>query len=135
MPDSPAPSLLPRDNIRSAIAAAIVLLTVGGWIYALAIPEDRFALSAQTRLWWIEQIVGLAVASACVGILLRKRSFLTPTFWLTVYSLLFDLMRWLFEFTEGQLRVPVALFLYALLLWRLRIARRSTAPPQDASVV
>lgn len=135
MPDSPAPSLLPRDNIRSAIAAAIVLLTVGGWIYALTIPEDRFALSAQTRLWWIEQGVGLAVASACVGILLRKRSFLVPTFWLTVYSLLFDLMRWLLEFTDGQLRVPVALFLYALLLWRLRIARRSTAPPQDVPVV
>jgi len=128
MPDSPASSPLPRDNFRSVIAATIILLTIGGWIYALIVPVTRFALSAQTRLWWIEQIVFVAVAIACVGILLRKRSFLVPAFWLTLYSLLFVLMRWLFQFRSGQIIVPGFVILYALLLWRLRITRRAAVP-------
>ena len=57
----PAP-LLPRDTFRSLIAAAIVVLTLGGWIYVMMIPVDRFALSAQTKLWWIEQVVGFVLA-------------------------------------------------------------------------
>ena len=135
MPDSPASSPLPRDNFRSVIAATIILLTIGGWIYALMVPVTRFALSAQTRLWWIEQIVFVAVAIACVGILLRKRSFLVPAFWLTLYSLLFVLMRWLFQFRSGQIIVPGFVILYALLLWRLRLARRAAVPPADVRAV
>ena len=138
-PTSPAPvpqqystSLLPRDIIRTLIALAIIALTIGGWIYAMMIPVDRFALSAQTRLWWIEQIVGFVLAITCIGIVLRKRSFLTPAFWLTIYSLVFDVMRWIFEFKEGQLRIPVALILYALFIWRLQLARRTVAAEQRA---
>lgn len=125
--DQYSPPLLPKDNLRTVIALAIVALTIGGWIYAMMIPVDRFALSSQTRLWWIEQIVGLVLAIICIGIAMRRRSFLAPAFWLTIYSLVFDVMRWIFEFREGQLRIPIAMILYALFIWRLLIARRTVA--------
>jgi hypothetical protein len=125
---------LPRDVFRTIVALAIILLTVGGWIYALVVPIDRFALAAQTRLWWVEQVVGFVLAIVCIGILVRKRSFLTVAFWLTIYSLLFDVMRWIFEFKEGQPTIPIALILYALFIWRLQIARRSvSAAPGQAT--
>jgi len=141
-PNSPVPqpeqyttSLLPRDTLRTVIALAIVLLTIGGWIYALMIPVDRFALGAQTRLWWVEQVVGLVLALVCIGIAMRKRSFLAPAFWLTIYSLVFDVMRWIFEFRQGQLRIPIALILYALFIWRLHLARRIVATRNHPVVV
>jgi hypothetical protein len=128
-------SLLPRDTLRTLIALAIIALTLGGWIYALMIPIDRFALSLQTRLWWIEQIVSFVLAIVCIGIVIRKRSFLTAAFWLTIYSLVFDVMRWIFEFKEGQLRIPIALILYALFIWRLQLARRTVGGEQRAVAV
>jgi hypothetical protein len=126
-PEQYSPALLPKDTIRTVIALAIVGLTLGGWIYVLMIPVDRFALSAQTRLWWIEQIVSFVLAIICIGIVMRRRSFLAPAFWLTVYSLVFDVMRWIFEFREGQIRIPIAMLLYALFIWRLQLARRAVA--------
>ena len=119
--------LLPRDKFRTLIAIAIVLLTIGGWIYVMMIPVDRWALSAQTRLWWIEQITGFVLALVCIAIALRKRSFLTLAFWLTIYSMIFDIVRWYFEFKEGQPTIPIALVLYALFIWRLQLARRTVA--------
>jgi hypothetical protein len=119
--------LLPRDTFRTLVAVAIVLLTIGGWIYVLMIPVDRFALSAQTRLWWIEQITGFVLAIVSIAIALRKRSFLTLAFWLTIYSMIFDIIRWYFEFKEGQPTIPIALLLYALFIWRLQLARRTVA--------
>jgi hypothetical protein len=110
--------LLPRDTFRTVIAALIILLTLAGWVYALVVPVDRFALAAQTKLWWVEQIV---------GILLRKRSFLGWAFWLTIYSLVFDVMRLIFEFKEGQPTIPIALILYALFIWRLHLTRKRVA--------
>ena len=80
-------------------------------------------------------VVSFVLAIVCIGIVLRKRSFLTPAFWLTVYSLVFDLMRWFFEFKEGQLRIPLALILYALFIWRLQLARRTAAAEQRAVAV
>ena len=124
-------ALLPRDNFRSIVAALITALTIGGWINALGKTPLRDALAAQTRLWWIEQIVAIALAIVCIGIILRKRSFLTPAFWLTVYSLVFDIVRWVFEFKEGQLRVPVALILYALFLWRLWRTRKEVSAVEN----
>ncbi|MDQ6690757.1 MAG: hypothetical protein M3Z18_09640 [Gemmatimonadota bacterium] len=134
-PEQYSPTFLPRDSFRTVVALAIIALTIGGWIYVLMIPVDRFALSAQTRLWWIEQIVSFVLAVVCIGIVLRRRSFLAPAFWLTIYSLLFDVMRWFFEFKEGQLRIPVALILYALFIWRLQLARRSVAAERQAVTV
>ena len=119
--------LLPRDTFRTVVAIAIVLLTIGGWIYVLMIPVDRWALSAQTRLWWVEQITGFVLAIVCIAIALRKRSFLTLAFWLTIYSMIFDIVRWYFEFKEGQPTIPIALVLYALFIWRLHLARRTVA--------
>ena len=134
-PEQYSTSSLPRDTFRTMIALAIIVLTIGGWIYAMMIPADRFALSAQTRLWWIEQIVSFVLAIVCIGIVMRRRSLLTAAFWLTIYSLLFDVMRWIFELKEGQLRIPIALILYALFIWRLQLARRTVADGQHAIAV
>lgn len=127
VPGQYSTSVLPRDTFRTVIASAIVALTIGGWIYVMMIPVDRFALAAQTKLWWIEQVTGFVLALVCIGIVLRKRSFLAWAFWLTIYSLLFDVMRLIFEFKEGQPTIPVALILYALFIWRLYLARRTVA--------
>ena len=127
VPEQYSPSVLPRDTFRTVIALAIVALTIGGWIYVMMIPVDRFALAAQTKLWWIEQVTGFVLALVCIGIILRKRAFLPWAFWLTIYSLLFDVMRLIFEFKEGQPTIPVALILYALFIWRLHLARRTVA--------
>ena len=126
--------LLPRDTFRTVVAALIIVLTIAGWVYALAVPIDRFALVRQTRLWWIEQIVGFVLAIVCIGILLRKRSFLNWAFWLTIYSLIFDVMRLIFEFKEGQPTIPIAPILYALFIWRLYLARKATAAVDTAIV-
>jgi hypothetical protein len=127
--------LLPRDTFRTLVAIGIVLLTIGGWIYVLMIPVDRFALSSQTRLWWIEQITGFVLAIVCIAIALRKRSFLTLAFWLTIYSMIFDIVRWYFEFKEGQPTIPIALLLYALFIWRLQLARRTVAAERQSAAV
>jgi hypothetical protein len=132
VPQQYSASPLPRDTFRTVVAVLIIALTIGGWIYALMIPIDRFALSAQTRLWWIEQVVGFVLAIVCIGIVLRRRSFLTVAFWLTIYSLLFDIVRWVFEFREGKLRIPIALILYALFIWRLQLTRRAVASEERA---
>ena len=133
-PTSPQlqPAVLPRDNFRSVIAALITVLTIYGWIDALGRTPMRQALTVQTRLWWIEQIVKLVLAIVCVGIILRKRWSLTPAFWLTIYSLVFVIVRWVFILREGQLEILVAPLLYALLLWRLWITRRQWSPRPGA---
>ena len=130
-----APSVLPPDIFRSIVAALITILTIYGWVDALGRTPMRNALAAQTRLWWIEQIVKLVLAIICVGIILRKRWALTPAFWLTIYSLVFVIVRWVFIFREGRYEIVVAPLLYALLLWRLWIARKQVAAMDDTVVV
>jgi hypothetical protein len=136
-PTSPQTRLepLPRDTFRSIIAALITILTLYGWIDALGRTPMRNALAAQTRLWWIEQIVKLVLAIVCIGIILRKRWSLTPGFWLSIYSLVFVIVRWVFIFREGQFEIVVAPLLYALLLWRLWIARKAEAATRQTVVV
>jgi hypothetical protein len=126
---------LPRDNFRSVVAALITVLTVYGWIDALGRTPMRQALTVQTRLWWIEQIVKLVLAIVCVGIILRKRWSLTPAFWLTIYSLVFVIVRWVFIFREGQFEILVAPLLYALLLWRLWMTRKQVSAGQDTGMI
>jgi len=136
-PTSPQTQLgpLPKDNFRSIIAALITILTLYGWIDALGRTPMRNALAAQTRLWWIEQIVKFVLAIICIGIILRKRWSLTPGFWLSIYSLVFVIVRWVFIFREGQFEIVVAPLLYALLLWRLWIARKEEAASRQALAV
>jgi len=136
-PTSPQtrPASLPRDNFRSVIAALITVLTIYGWIDALGRTPMRHALTVQTRLWWIEQIVGFALAIVCIGIILRKRWSLTPAFWLSIYSLVFDIVRWIFEFREGQFEIRVAPLLYALLLWRLWTTRKLVSAAQGTVMI
>lgn len=126
---------LPPDTFRTLIALAIVALTLGGWIYVMMIPADRFALSSQTYLWWIEQVVGFVLAIICIGIAMRRRSFLAPAFWLTIYSLIFDVMRWIFEFRQGEVRIPIAMVLYALFIWRLHLTRRAVSAEERVVAV
>ncbi|HST06797.1 MAG TPA: hypothetical protein VLJ83_01410 [Gemmatimonadaceae bacterium] len=125
---------LPRDNFRTVLVALITALTIGGWIDALGKTKLRDALASQTRLWWIEQLVGIALAIVCIAIIMRKRSFLWPAFWLTVYSLVFDVVRWIFEFRERQIRIPIALVLYALFLWRMWKTRRQVSAVEDGEI-
>jgi lysylphosphatidylglycerol synthetase-like protein (DUF2156 family) len=138
MTDPTSPQLrtepLPRDNFRSVIAALITVLTVYGWIDALGRTPMRHALTVQTRLWWIEQIVKLVLAIVCIGIILRKRWSLTPAFWLTIYSLVFVIVRWVFIFREGKFEILVAPLLYALLLWRLWMTRKQVSAGQDTGI-
>ena len=131
----PRSAVLPQDHLRSIIAGLITLLTIYGWVDGLGRTPFRHALLAQTRLWWVEQIVGLILAIVCIGIILRKRSFLAPAFWLTIYSIVFDVMRWIFEFIDHEVRIPVALVLYALFLWRLWITRKQVAAVQDGVLI
>lgn len=136
MADPRSSAMLPKDTLRTVIAAAIALLTAGGWVYALVRPEQRDALPAQNTIWWIEQIVGLALVAVCIGIVMRRRAFLRPAVWLTGYSLLFDLMRWLLGYSRGTLVIPIGLVLYALLLWRLRLTRQAMVdPPPDSATI
>ena len=125
-------ALLAPDRIRSGIAAAIALLTAGGWLYSLMRPQTREALPFQTTIWWIEQVVALALVVVCIAIIMRRRSFYRAAVWLTGYSLLFDLLRWVLGYSAGTLVIPIGLVLYALFLWRLKLARAAevaTAPP------
>jgi hypothetical protein len=126
---------LPKDNFRSIIAGLITALTIYGWVDALGRTPMRHALAAQTRLWWVEQIVGFALAVVCIGIILRKRSFLSPAFWLTIYSLIFDIGRWIFEIKEGVFEIRIAPLLYALLLWRLWITRNQVTAAESGVLV
>ena len=127
---------LPRDNFRTAIAALIALLTIAGWLNVFAKPPLRAALMFQSRVWWwIEQAISVALALLCIGIIMRKRAALAPAFWLTIYSLAFDIVRWFFEFREGQLRIPVALILYLLFAWRLWVTRRQVAAIDHTATV
>jgi hypothetical protein len=136
-PTSPQTRLgpLPRDIFRSVIAALITIQTLYGWIDALRRTPLRNALASQTRLWWIEQIVKFVLAIVCIGIILRKRWSLTPGFWLSMYSLVFVIVRWVFIFREGKYEIFVAPLLYALLLWRLWIARKEEAAARNTGVV
>jgi hypothetical protein len=134
-PEQYSTSLLPRDMFRTLVALAIIALTIGGWIYVMTIPVERFALSAQTRLWWVEQIVSVVLAIVCIGIIMRKRSFLAWGFWLTIYSLIFKVMRWIFEVRGGQLHISLVLVLYALFIWRLHLARRTVSAGEHAVAV
>ena len=123
MADLNTDSTLPRDHFRTILAVVIALLTLGGWVVALSHPELRGALGSQTKLWWVEQLVSLALMVASIGVALNKRAFASAAFWLCAYALIFDLMRWFFEFEEVQIPVPVTVLLYALFMWRLRLVR------------
>ena len=131
------PEQIDMASLRRVFAAAdgIDTLIIGtGTEVWLPPSELRDALRAQTRLWWIEQIIGLALALVCLGIIMRRRAFLGPAFWLTIYSTLFDVMRWIFEFIDGQVKIPVALILYLLFLWRLLLTRKQVDMRWDGTV-
>ena len=125
MPDVTTSRTLPRDNFRTVLAAIIALLTLGGWLYSLMRPEYRAALPAQGWLWWVEQLVSLALMVCAIGVVLQKRAFVAPAFWLSAYSLVFDIVRWYFELSEVRIPVPLTVLLYGLFMWRIwRVGRR-----------
>jgi hypothetical protein len=126
---------LPPDKFRTVLAALITVWTIGGWIDALGKTKMRGALGAQTKLWWIEQLVSIALAIVCIGVFMRKRAFLWPAFWLTVYSLVFDVVRWFFELYDREYLLPLALVLYALFLWRMWKTRNQVSAVEDGDIV
>lgn len=127
---------LPPDIFRTVIAVLIALLTVAGWLNVFVKPPLRAALLFQSRVWWwIEQIISVVLALLCIGIIMRRRAVLNPAFWLTIYSIAFDAVRWFFAFKEGTLDVPVALILYLLFAWRLWVAKRQVEAIEDAAAV
>ena len=134
MPDVNTSRTLPRDNARTVLAAIIVLLTLVGWILQLMRPEARAALPFQGKLWWVEQLVSIALMVACIGVVLQKRAFVAAAFWLSAYSLVFDIVRWYFELSQVRVPVPLTVIIYALFMWRIwRVGRHDTvvqeAPP------
>ncbi|HUQ99247.1 MAG TPA: hypothetical protein VM166_07325 [Gemmatimonadaceae bacterium] len=127
---------LPRDRFRTVLAVLIVLLTLGGWVYALMRPEYRAALPAQGQLWWIEQLVSIALMIAALGVVFQRRAFVAAAFWLSAYSLVFDIVRWYFELSEVRVPVPLTVILYALFMWRIwRVGRSAEADAEAPPTV
>jgi ABC-type nickel/cobalt efflux system permease component RcnA len=73
---------------------------------------------------------------ACVGVVLQKRAFVAAAFWLSAYSLVFDIVRWYFELSQVRVPVPVTVILYALFMWRIwRVGRRDTVVQETPPTV
>jgi len=115
---------LPPDLVRSVLAAIIAMLGMGGWAYSFTRPDMRAALPDHSVLWWTEQLLLLAHAVACIGILLKRRMFVVPAILLSGIMLLFGALHWLQALTEGRLSIPITPLLIALFMWRLLATRR-----------
>ena len=115
---------LPPDLVRSVLAAIIAMLGLGGWAYSFTRPDMRAALPDHSVLWWTEQLLLLAHAVACIGILLKRRMFVVPAILLSGIMLLFGALHWLQALTEGRLSIPITSLLIALFMWRLLAIRR-----------
>jgi len=116
---------LPPDLLRSVLAAIIAMLGLGGWAYSLTRPDMRGSLPGQSVVWWTEQLLLLAHAVACIGVLLKRRVFVVPAVLLSGIMLLFGAVHWWHALLlEGRLSIPVTPLLIALFMWRLLATRR-----------
>ena len=115
---------LPADSMRSVLACILAVLAFGGLVYSLARPELRARLGEQSMLWWTEQLIVLAQAVVCIGIVARKRSLAMPAVLLSAVVLLSGAMHWWQALTGGRVSVPITTILNALFLWRLLASRR-----------
>jgi hypothetical protein len=119
------PRRLPADSIRSVLACILAVLAFGGLAYSLARPELRARLGEQAMLWWAEQLIILAQAVVCIGIVARKRFLAMPAVLLSAVVLLLGAMHWWEALTGGRGSIPITTILNALFLWRLLVSRRS----------
>ena len=110
--------------MRSVLACILAVLAFGGLVYSLARPELRARLGEQSMLWWTEQLIVLAQAVVCIGIVARKRSLAMPAVLLSAVVLLSGAMHWWQALTGGRVSVPITTILNALFLWRLLASRR-----------
>jgi hypothetical protein len=86
----------------------------------------RSALPDQSVVWWTEQVLLLAHAVACIGVLLKRRVFVVPAMLLSGIMLLFGALHWWQALLlEGRLSIPITPLLIALFVWRLVVARRA----------
>jgi hypothetical protein len=121
----PSSQLLP-DLARSVLAAIIAMFGLGGWAYSFTRPDMRAALPDHSVLWWTEQLLLLAHAVACIGILLNGRMFVVPAILLSGIMLLFGAVHWWQALLlEGRLSIPITPLLIALFMWRLLVTRRA----------
>jgi hypothetical protein len=121
---------LSPDGPRTWISALLSLLTFGGFAYAVAQPQLRAALSAESPTWWAEQVVILAQAIACLGIVALQKAFVRPAIVLTTLALAFGLLHWFQALGQGHVSIPVRLLLDVILVSRLLAARvPGVAPP------
>jgi hypothetical protein len=80
----------------------------------------RGSLPGQSVVWWTEQLLLLAHAVACIGVLLKRRVFVVPAVLLSGIMLLFGAAHWWHALLlEGRLSIPVTPLLIALFMWRL----------------
>jgi len=116
---------LPPDLVRSILAAIIAMLGLGGWAYSLTRPDMRAALPDHSVVWWTEQLLLLAHAVACIGILLKRRVFVVPAMLLSGIMLLFGALHWWQTLLlEERLSIPITPLLIALFMWRLLATSR-----------
>jgi len=118
---------LPTDLMRSILACILAVLAFGGQAYSLARPELRARLGEQSMVWWTEQLIVLAQAVVCIGIVARKRFLGMPALILSAVVLLFGAMQWLQALAGGRVSIAVTPILNALFLWRLLARHRSPA--------
>ena len=116
---SESPNRLSPDAMRTTIAGALALLAFGGWSYSMARSELRAVVATQSAIWWIEQLLILAQAAVCFGIVLKCPALVRPALWLTVLALAFGALHWLVALTQLRISLPVTSLLNALFLWRL----------------
>ena len=129
-------------SVLIAISAVLSLVTIisiyreGGILKRLrATPlRPQTILTAQVVVKLLLTAVSLALMVCAIGVLLGKRAFVAPAFWLAAYSLVFDIVRWYFELSEVRVPVPLTVLLYGLFMWRIwRVGRGRTvvqeAPP------
>jgi hypothetical protein len=116
---------LAPDLMRGVLACILAVLAFGGLAYSLAQPELRVRLGEQSILWWTEQVIVLAQAVVCIGIVARMRALAMPAVILSAVVLLFGAMHWLQALAGGRASIAVTPILNALFLWRLLARRRS----------
>ena len=110
---------LEPDALRTGTAALLVLLVLGGWLLVAFRPEMRGALAAQPGGWWAAQLLLIAHAVSCVGVVRRSRIAWWPALVLTVACLLYLGSIVGLSLANGRLPLNLTFVLVAILFWRL----------------
>jgi hypothetical protein len=58
------------DPLLLLLPAVIAALALAGWVFALAKPDLRAFMMAQTLNWWLPQVIILPQAVLCLTLLI-----------------------------------------------------------------